>query len=36
MRTEIISIPTPIHPLDDAYYTPDGSIKGANGNSGLF
>ena len=29
MRTEIISIPTPTHPLDGAYYTPDGPIKGA-------
>jgi hypothetical protein len=24
MRTELISIPTPTHPLDGAYYTPDG------------
>src|SRR5262249_59827039 len=29
MRTELISIPTPTHPLDGAYYTADGSIKGA-------
>ena len=29
MRTELISIPTPTHPLDAAYYTPDGPIKGA-------
>lgn len=29
MRTELISIPTPTHPLDAAYYTPEGSIKGA-------
>ena len=29
MRTELISIPTPTHPLDGAYYTPDGPIKGA-------
>ena len=29
MRTELISIPTPIHPLDGAYYTPEGPIKGA-------
>jgi pimeloyl-ACP methyl ester carboxylesterase len=29
MRTELISIPTPTHPLDGAYYTPDGSAKGA-------
>jgi len=29
MRTELISIPTPNHPLDGAYYTPEGSIKGA-------
>jgi pimeloyl-ACP methyl ester carboxylesterase len=29
MRTELISIPTPTHPLDAAYYTPDASIKGA-------
>jgi pimeloyl-ACP methyl ester carboxylesterase len=29
MRTELISIPTPTHPLDGAYYTPDGAIKGA-------
>jgi pimeloyl-ACP methyl ester carboxylesterase len=29
MRTELISIPTPSHPLDGAYYTPDGPIKGA-------
>jgi pimeloyl-ACP methyl ester carboxylesterase len=28
MRTELISIPTPTHPLDGAYYTPDGAIKG--------
>src|SRR5437773_1576866 len=28
MRTELISIPTPTHPLDGAYYTPDGPIKG--------
>jgi len=29
IRTELISIPTPTHPLDGAYYTPDGPIKGA-------
>lgn len=29
MKTELISIPTPTLPLDAAYYTPDGSIKGA-------
>ncbi len=29
MRTELISIPTPTHPLDAAYYTPDGLSKGA-------
>jgi pimeloyl-ACP methyl ester carboxylesterase len=29
MRTELISIPTPTHPLDGAYYTPDGPIQGA-------
>jgi len=29
MRTELISIPTPTHPLDAAYYSPDGTIKGA-------
>ena len=29
MRTELISIPTPTHPLDGAYYTPEGPIKGA-------
>ena len=29
MRTELISIATPTHPLDAAYYTPDGAIKGA-------
>jgi len=29
MHTELISIPTPTHPLDGAYYTPDGLIKGA-------
>jgi len=29
MRTELISIPTPSHPLDGAYYTPEGSTKGA-------
>jgi len=29
MRTELISIPTPTHPLDAAYYTPDGPSKGA-------
>jgi len=29
MRTELISIPTPTHPLDGAYYTPDGPSKGA-------
>src|SRR5439155_26834031 len=28
IRTELISIPTPTHPLDGAYYTPDGPIKG--------
>jgi pimeloyl-ACP methyl ester carboxylesterase len=29
MRTELISIPTPTHPLDGAYYTPNGPINGA-------
>jgi pimeloyl-ACP methyl ester carboxylesterase len=29
MRTELVSIPTPTHPLDGAYYKPDGPIKGA-------
>lgn len=29
MRTELISIPTPTHPLDAAYYKPDAVIKGA-------
>lgn len=29
MRTELISIPTPTHPLDGVYYTPDGPSKGA-------
>lgn len=29
MRTELIRIPTPTHPLDGAYYIPDGPIKGA-------
>ena len=29
MRTELISIATPTHPLDGAYYTPDGPIKSA-------
>ena len=29
MRTELISIPTPTHPLDGAYDMPDGPIKGA-------
>ena len=29
MRTELISIPTPTHPLDGVYYTPDVSSKGA-------
>ena len=29
MHTELISIPTPTHHLDGAYYTPDGPIKGA-------
>ena len=29
MRTELISIATPTHPLDGAYYTPDGLIKSA-------
>ena len=29
MRTELISIPTPTHPLDAAYYTPDVPSKGA-------
>ena len=29
MRTELISIPTSTHPLDGAYYTPEGPIKGA-------
>jgi pimeloyl-ACP methyl ester carboxylesterase len=28
MRTELISIPTPTHPLDGAYYTPEGPIQG--------
>lgn len=27
MLTELISIPTPTHPLDGAYYTPDGPSK---------
>jgi pimeloyl-ACP methyl ester carboxylesterase len=29
MRTELVSIPTPTHPLDGAHYTPDGPSKGA-------
>jgi len=29
MRTELISIPTPTHPLDAAYYTPEVPSKGA-------
>ncbi len=29
MHTNLISIPTPTHPLDGAYYTPDGPSKGA-------
>jgi pimeloyl-ACP methyl ester carboxylesterase len=29
MRTELIRIDTPTHPLDGAYYTPDGPSKGA-------
>ncbi len=29
MRTELISIPTPTHPLDGAYYRPEGPSKGA-------
>ncbi len=29
MQTELISIPTPAHPLDGAYYRPDGPSKGA-------
>src|SRR5262245_14546133 len=29
MRTELVSIPTPTHPLDGAYYTPDGPVRGA-------
>jgi len=29
MGIELISIPTPTHPLDGAYYKPDGPIKGA-------
>ena len=29
MRTELISIPTPAHPPDAAYYTPDGPSKSA-------
>lgn len=29
MRTELVSIPTSTHPLDGAYYTPDGPVKGA-------
>ena len=29
MRTELIRIPTPTHPLDAAYYTPDVPSKGA-------
>ena len=29
MRTELIRIETPTHPLDGAYYTPDGASKGA-------
>ena len=28
MRTELVSIPTPSHPLDGAYYLPDGPTKG--------
>lgn len=29
MITELISIPTPTHPLDGAFYTPEGPIKNA-------
>jgi pimeloyl-ACP methyl ester carboxylesterase len=29
MRTELVSIPTPTHPLDGAYYTPEDPIRGA-------
>ena len=29
MRTELVSISIPMHPLDGAYYTPDGPIKNA-------
>ncbi len=29
MRTELVTISTPTHPLDGAYYIPDGPIKGA-------
>ena len=29
MRTELIRIETPTHPLDGAYYAPDGASKGA-------
>jgi len=29
MRTELISIATPTHPLDGAYYTPEGPVDGA-------
>ena len=29
MRTELIRIETPTHPLDGAHYTPDGPSKGA-------
>lgn len=29
MRTELVSIPTPTHPLDGAYYSPEGPSKGA-------
>ena len=28
MRTELIRIATPTHPLDGAYYTPDGPEQG--------
>jgi pimeloyl-ACP methyl ester carboxylesterase len=29
VRTELISIPTSTHPLDGAYYVPEGAIRGA-------
>ncbi|MFQ5879993.1 MAG: alpha/beta hydrolase [Dehalococcoidia bacterium] len=28
MKLELVSVPTPTHPLDGAYYTPDGPAKG--------